>query len=150
MRSVRRVIQVVPGWGPRVPRNSGAVLEAPALVAGLDDFAVMREPVEQSRGHLGVAEHAGPFAEGEVSGNNHRTLLVEPETALSILLSFVPVSANGVWRRDFGADWLFLQAPFPLPATAPGSERDVLVLPDVRPDGVTVHASALGHFGERR
>ncbi len=38
---------------------SGAVLEAPALVAGLDDLAVMCEPVEQRRGHLGVAgKHA--------------------------------------------------------------------------------------------
>ena len=36
--------------------RSGAMFEAPALVAGFDDFAVMREAVEQRRGHLGVAE----------------------------------------------------------------------------------------------
>ena len=46
--------------------GSGAVLEAPAVVAGLDDFAVMGEPVEQRGGHLGVAEDARPFGEGEV------------------------------------------------------------------------------------
>ena len=50
--------------------GSGAVLEAPALVAGLDDVAVMGQPVEQRGGHLGVAEHARPFAEGEVGGDD--------------------------------------------------------------------------------
>ena len=58
--------------------GSGAVLEAPALVAGLDDVAVMGEAVEQRRGHLGVAEDARPFAEGEVGGDDDRGLLVEP------------------------------------------------------------------------
>ena len=40
-----------PGW------YSGAVLKAPAFVSGLDDFAVMGQPVEQRGCHLGVAEH---------------------------------------------------------------------------------------------
>ena len=57
--------------------GSGAVLEAPALVAGLDDVAVMGEAVEERRGHLGVAEDARPFAEGEVGGDDDRGLLVE-------------------------------------------------------------------------
>jgi hypothetical protein len=35
--------------------GSGAVLEAPAFVAGLDDLAVMSEAVEQGCRHLGVA-----------------------------------------------------------------------------------------------
>ena len=61
-----------PGW------HSGAVLEAPALVAGLDDLAVMGEAVEQRGGHLGVAEDARPFAEGEVGGDDDRGALVEP------------------------------------------------------------------------
>ena len=43
---------------------SGAVFEPPAVVAGLDDLAMMRETVEQRRRHLCVAEHAWPFAEG--------------------------------------------------------------------------------------
>ena len=36
---------------------SGAVLEAPALVAGFDDLAMMGRVVEQGRGDLGVAEN---------------------------------------------------------------------------------------------
>ena len=36
---------------------SGAVLEAPALVASLDDIAVMSETVEQCCGHFGITEH---------------------------------------------------------------------------------------------
>jgi hypothetical protein len=57
--------------------SSGAVFEAPAFVAGLDDVAVMREAVEQGRGHLGIAEDAGPFAEGEIGGDEDRGALVE-------------------------------------------------------------------------
>ena len=41
----------------RICGGSDAVLEAPALVSGLDDVAVMGEAIEESRGHLGVAEH---------------------------------------------------------------------------------------------
>ena len=48
-----RSVASVVGW-------SGAVLEPPAVVAGLDDVAVVRQSVEQRRGHLGVAEHARP------------------------------------------------------------------------------------------
>ena len=58
--------------------GSGAVLEAPALVAGLDDLAMMSETVEQGGGHLGVAEDGWPFAEGEVCGDDDRSALVEP------------------------------------------------------------------------
>ena len=62
-------------WAWRV--WSGAVFEAPALVAGLDDVAVVGEPVEERGGHLGVAEDAGPFSEGEIGGDDHRGPLVE-------------------------------------------------------------------------
>jgi hypothetical protein len=34
-----------------------AVLEPPTGIAGFDDVAVMRQPVEHGCGHLGVAEH---------------------------------------------------------------------------------------------
>jgi hypothetical protein len=37
--------------------GSSAVLEAPGLVPGFDDFAVMGQSIEQRRRHLGVAEH---------------------------------------------------------------------------------------------
>jgi hypothetical protein len=39
---------------PAEPRLD-AVFKEPALVAGLDDVAVVGEPVEQRGGHLGVA-----------------------------------------------------------------------------------------------
>ena len=55
-----------------------SAFEAPAVVAGLDDVAVMGQPIEQRGRHLGVAEHAGPFAEGEVGCDDDRGALVEP------------------------------------------------------------------------
>ena len=58
--------------------RSEPVLEPPALVAGLDDIAVVGQAIEQRRGHLGVAEHAGPFAEGQVCGDDDRGPLVKP------------------------------------------------------------------------
>ena len=58
--------------------GSGAVLEAPALVAGFDDVAMMGEAVEQRGRHLWIAEHARPFAEGEIGGDEDRSSLVEP------------------------------------------------------------------------
>ena len=55
-----------------------AAFEAPAVVAGLDDVAVVGEAVEQRGRHLGVAEHARPFTEGEIGGDDDRGALVEP------------------------------------------------------------------------
>ena len=37
-------------------RSLCAVLEAPTVVASLDDVAVMREAIEQGGGHLGVPD----------------------------------------------------------------------------------------------
>jgi hypothetical protein len=34
----------------------------------LDDVAVVGETIEECGGHLWVAEHARPFAEGEIGG----------------------------------------------------------------------------------
>ncbi len=36
------------------------------------------ETVEECRRHLGIAEHAGPFAEAQVDGDDDTGLLVEP------------------------------------------------------------------------
>ena len=47
-----------------------AALEAPGFVSGLDDLAMMGEAVEQRGGHLGIAEDARPFAEGEIGGDD--------------------------------------------------------------------------------
>ncbi len=44
---------------------SRAVPESEAVVSGFKDVAVMGEPIEKRGGHLGVAEHAGPFAEAD-------------------------------------------------------------------------------------
>jgi hypothetical protein len=40
--------------------GSGAVFEAPAIVAGLDDVAMMGEAIQEHRRHLGVCEHGRP------------------------------------------------------------------------------------------
>lgn len=44
-----------------------AAFEAPAVIAGLDDIALVGNAVEQAGGHLGIAEHGKPLAEGEVA-----------------------------------------------------------------------------------
>src|SRR3954447_26580521 len=61
------------GTGP----VSSAVFEAPALVAGLDDLAVMGQSIEERGRHLGVAEHGRPFAKGEIGSDDDGCLLVE-------------------------------------------------------------------------
>ena len=58
--------------------RSGAVLEAPGLVAGLDNLTVMGETIEQRGRHLRITEDARPFAEGEVGGYDDRGALIEP------------------------------------------------------------------------
>ena len=55
-----------------------AALEAPAVVSGFDDVAVVSEAIEQRGRHLGVGEDAWPFAEGEIGGDDDRGALVEP------------------------------------------------------------------------
>ena len=55
-----------------------SAFEPPAIVAGLDDVAVMGQSVEQRCGHFGVAEHAGPFAECEIGGHDDGGALIEP------------------------------------------------------------------------
>ena len=59
-------------WG-----GSGAVFEAPALVACLDDIAMMGETVEQCGRHLRIAEDAWPFTECEIGRDDDRGSLVD-------------------------------------------------------------------------
>src|SRR4029079_16841871 len=54
-----------------------AAFEAPAVVAGFDDVAVMSQSVVQRGCHLGIAEHAGPLSEGEVGGDDDGGTLVK-------------------------------------------------------------------------
>ena len=54
-----------------------AVLEAPAIVAGLDDVAVVGQPIEHGGRHFGVAEHLRPIGEGQIGGDQERRVLIE-------------------------------------------------------------------------
>ena len=40
------------------------------VVARFDDIAMVRQPVQQRRGHLGVAKHGRPFREAQVGGGD--------------------------------------------------------------------------------
>lgn len=57
--------------------RSAALLEAVAVIAGLDDVAAVREPIEERGGHLRIPEHAAPLPEGEVGGHDERDAFVE-------------------------------------------------------------------------
>ena len=48
----------------------GAALKAPAVVIYPDSIATMGEPIEQPGGHCGFGEHGGPFAEGQIGGDD--------------------------------------------------------------------------------
>jgi hypothetical protein len=68
-----------PTWIRRVGGEvqSVAVFEAPTGIAGLDDVAMVRQPIEHGGGHLGVAEHLGPIGEGQIGGDQQRRVFVE-------------------------------------------------------------------------
>jgi hypothetical protein len=46
--------------------GSIAVLEAPAVIAGLDDVAMMGEAIEHRGGHPRIAKHLRPICEGQI------------------------------------------------------------------------------------
>ena len=56
---------------------SAAVFEAPGVVAGLDDIAVVGQPIEHGGRHLGVAKDLGPIGEGEIGGDQQRGVFVK-------------------------------------------------------------------------
>jgi hypothetical protein len=47
-----------------------SALEAPAVVASLDDIAVVSEAIEQRGRHLGITEDTRPLPEREVRGDD--------------------------------------------------------------------------------
>ena len=55
-----------------------SALEAPTVVAGLDDIAVVGETIEERGRHLGITKDARPFTEVEVGGDDDRGALIEP------------------------------------------------------------------------
>jgi hypothetical protein len=52
------------------------MLEAPALIAGFDDFAVMRQSIKQRGRHLRIAQYARPLGEGQVGRDDDGGALV--------------------------------------------------------------------------
>jgi hypothetical protein len=48
----------------------GSAFEPPAVIAGLDDVAVVSQAIEQRGRHLGITEDARPFTECEVGGDD--------------------------------------------------------------------------------
>jgi CRISPR-associated Cas5-like protein len=57
-------------WRGRVASGGlSAVLEAPAVVAGLDDVAVVCQAIEHGGRHFGVTEHLRPIGEGQIGGD---------------------------------------------------------------------------------
>ena len=57
--------------------SQGAVPEAKGLIARLHDMAVVGEPVQQRRRHLGIAKHRRPLREARVDGDHHSGALVQ-------------------------------------------------------------------------
>ena len=53
-----------------------AVAEAPGLGAGVDDVRAVGEAVDDGLGEPGVGEDLGPFAEGQVGGDDQRSAFV--------------------------------------------------------------------------
>ena len=53
------------------------VLEPPTCVSGFDDVAVMGQPIKHGGRHFGVAEHLWPIGEGEIGGDQQRSVFIE-------------------------------------------------------------------------
>jgi len=54
-----------------------AVLEAPTVVAGLDDVAMMRQAIQHGGGHPGVAEYLRPIGKSQIGGDQQRRVFVQ-------------------------------------------------------------------------
>ena len=85
-----------------------AAFEAPAVISGFDDVAVVGQAVQQGGGHLGVAKHARPLAEGEIGRDDDRGLLIEPTRSSFMMIRSLAVTSNA------GAGGM-LQMPLPNP-----------------------------------
>jgi hypothetical protein len=59
------------------PCLAGAMAEAVGLIACFKDVAVVRQTVQQGRGHLGITKHVAPFREVQVGRDDHAGALVE-------------------------------------------------------------------------
>jgi hypothetical protein len=54
-----------------------AFFEPVRIVSGLQNVAVMGQPIEKRRCHFGVSEDLHPFSEGEVGGHDQSGLFIE-------------------------------------------------------------------------
>mgnify|MGYP000688482278 CR=1 FL=1 len=53
------------------------MLESIAVIASLDDVAMVGQPVQQGCGHLRVAEYAGPLREAQVGRDQDAGFLIQ-------------------------------------------------------------------------
>lgn len=63
---------LTPRWQKNIlpyDRWSLSVPQAPALVAGFDDVAMMGQPIQERRCHLGVTEDLSPLPKIEIGGH---------------------------------------------------------------------------------
>jgi hypothetical protein len=54
-----------------------AVLEAPAVIAGLDDVAMMGQAIEHGGGHPGIAEYLRPIGKCQIGGDQQRRVFIQ-------------------------------------------------------------------------
>ena len=51
--------------------------EAPTLVAGLHQMAMVCEPIQQCRGHFHITKHLPPLGKPQIGGDQHAGTLVQ-------------------------------------------------------------------------
>ena len=54
------------------------MLHAVRLIARFDDVALVRRPIQQRSGHLGVTKYTRPFREAKVGGDHDAGGLIQP------------------------------------------------------------------------
>ena len=79
--------------------------EAERFIPGLDDMAVMRQPVEQRSGHLGIAKDTRPLGESQVGSDHYAGVLVDPKQFETFFRRWVsqivpPRRYRGRWQGD--------------------------------------------------
>ena len=104
----------------------------PESIAGafdLNDDGVMQQPIQQSGGDHGVAEHVSPFGKASIGGENHGTFFVASTDQLKEQIGAFP----GQWQvadliddeqRSAGIEskfgWLVVRRDGPATRNRPG------------------------------
>ena len=104
----------IPKKHPPYYLSSASIPEAPALIAGLNNFAVMRQPIQQRSGHLLVTKHRRPFPKGQIRSNHNGHPLVELRDQVKQQLT----ATSGKWQipqlvqdHEVAAQQLLRQSP---------------------------------------